>query len=74
MKILLITFVLAFLSSTFFVFSSEAHEEVLPATIPLSSFPHLMQMFENLPMQRRSAEPNSEPSQTRYTQKNPWYY
>merc|ERR1719225_56667 len=25
-------------------------------------------------MQRRSAEPNSEPSQTRYTQKNPWYY
>merc|ERR1712141_956955 len=72
-----ITFVLAFLTSTFFVFSSEAHEEVLPATIPLSSFPHLMQMFENLPMQRRSAAPeisNSEPSQSRYTQKNPWYY
>ena len=78
MKILLITFVLAFLTTFFVVSFVEGHEEELPATIPLSSFPHLFQMFENLPKQRRSAAPSeSEPLQTlqtRYTQKNPWYY
>ena len=74
MKALLITFVLAL--TTFFI--SEGHEEVLPATIPLGSYPRFFQMFENLPIQTRSARAapeisNSEP-QTRYTHKNPWYY
>ena len=76
MKALLITFVLAL--TTFFI--SEGHEEVLPATIPLGSYPRFFQMFGNLPIQTRSARSaapeltNSEPQTSRYTHKNPWYY